>query len=348
MQRLETATPIRFQHSEDYDMDFGDFARDEKEELDIEDLTEPWYYYDSKNNTRVFYPIRLGELLNERYLIEHKLGHGDFSTVWMAYDLQERKNVALKVMSPGGCDENETRIQAEIKQRVQDKSHLVVYLNTFLLPWKNDTYSRALVLPLMGPCMSWHNLTKSSMAARMSAAQQLLRALESLHQVGIVHRDLHANNCMWGVSSLQDLTRTAKYQKLGRPLKQTIPFVELWKPGELVRPASIPDELRTADFFLGDFGIATKLNDPTFQIQRGYPPNLYSSPDRLHGQDPSFACDMWSYMVLFAELYLDFPPFWNTASDGGIIADFLKSSAHFLRSGRGLENLQDVRIQPNP
>ncbi|KAJ5741037.1 protein kinase domain protein [Penicillium malachiteum] len=71
------------------------------------------------------------------------------------------------------------------------------------------------------------------MASRMYAAQQLLRALESLHKAGIVHRDLNENNCMWGLPSLRGLNRTAKYQKLGRPLRQTIPFPESWKLGEM-------------------------------------------------------------------------------------------------------------------
>lgn len=119
------------------------------------------------------------------------------------------------------------------------------------------------------------------------------------------------------------MNRTTKYQKLNRPLKRPIPFVELWKPGELVRPATIPDELRTTDFFLGDFGLATKLDDPTFHIQRGLPPAEYCSPDRLHGEDPSFACDMWSYMILFAHLYLGFPPFYPRF-DGGILGDLVE------------------------
>ncbi|KAJ5691567.1 kinase domain-containing protein [Penicillium malachiteum] len=157
-------------------MDFGDFASNQDEEEDIEEVAEPWSNYHSENNPLVFCLIRLGEVLNERYLIERKLGHGGFSTVWMAHDLQERTDVALKVMSLGGYDENETRIQAEIKQNEEDKSHLVVYLDKFLLPrgGKNDIYHGVLVLPLMGPCISWHILTKNSMTYRMYAAQQLL------------------------------------------------------------------------------------------------------------------------------------------------------------------------------
>ena len=115
----------------------------------------------------------------------------------------------------------------------------------------------------------------------------------------------------------------AKYQKFNRPLRTSIPYLQpaLWKQGEFVQPAEIPVELRTDDFFLGDFGISTKLNDPTFQVQGGYPPVQYCSPERLHGELPSLACDMWSYMVVFSELYLGLPLFLGVRK-GGIISDF--------------------------
>lgn len=121
---------------------------------------------------------------------------------------------------------------------------------------------------------------------------------------------------MWGMVPLHDLSRSAKYELLGRPLKQIIPFVDLWKQGELVRPVEIAENLRTEEFYLGDFGLAMKLGDPA--IPPGYPPMQFCSPDRLHRKDPSFACDMWSYMVIFAELYLGQFPF-PTWFSGGII-----------------------------
>ncbi|KAJ5585419.1 uncharacterized protein N7459_005219 [Penicillium hispanicum] len=91
--------------------DFGDFVKDEEEELDLEELVEPWHRYETEDNPNVLYPIRLGEVLNERYLVEHKLGFGGGSTVWMAFDLQDKRDVALKVMALGKWGDNETRIQ---------------------------------------------------------------------------------------------------------------------------------------------------------------------------------------------------------------------------------------------
>ncbi|KOS43244.1 hypothetical protein ACN38_g5868 [Penicillium nordicum] len=161
-----------------------------------------------------------------------------------------------------------------------------------------------------------------SMTTRMSAARQLLEALENLHEAGIVHRDLNERNCMWGIEPLDHLPRSAKYEALGRPLKQMIPVDNLWKQGELVGPVKIPPSLHTKKFHLGDFGLVKKVSDPV--TPRGYPPLQYCSPDRLHRKDPSPACDIWSYMILFSELYLGHVPF-SPVFNGGIIGGFVMS-----------------------
>ncbi|KAF7626293.1 hypothetical protein AFLA_013687 [Aspergillus flavus NRRL3357] len=125
--------------------DFGDSVRNEDEELDLEEAVEPWYNYDIKETSHVFYPICLAEVLNGRYLVENKMGSGGGSTVWMAHDLQETRDVALKVMAS----------------------------------------REVLVFPLMGPCLNWVILRDMPMATRMSAARQLLEAVEIYTKLGL-------------------------------------------------------------------------------------------------------------------------------------------------------------------
>lgn len=169
--------------------DFGDFVKNEDEELDLEELVEPWHRYETEDNQYVLYPIRLGEVLNERYLVEHKLGFGGGSTVWMAFDLRDKKNVALKVMALGNWGDNETRIQNEIMKTVQDTSRLVIYTTTFLLPRDDNTsYHRVLVFPIKGPSICTLTLKRTPVASRMSAARQLLETVANLHAAGIMHR----------------------------------------------------------------------------------------------------------------------------------------------------------------
>lgn len=44
-----------------------------------------------------YYPVRLGEIVRERYQIVGKLGFGTTSTVWLARDLRYRQYVTLKL-----------------------------------------------------------------------------------------------------------------------------------------------------------------------------------------------------------------------------------------------------------
>ena len=108
---------------------WGDFV-DSDGECDVEDACEPINRYEEG----LYLPICIGEVIAGRYRIEHKLGHGGFLTVWMAYDMHKGKDVALKIMTadPGG--EREFLRQNEIISCVPDTSRLLIYQETFLLP----------------------------------------------------------------------------------------------------------------------------------------------------------------------------------------------------------------------
>ena len=43
-----------------------------------------------------YHPVKVGDLYNNRYHVIRKLGWGHFSTVWLCWDLTERRFVALK------------------------------------------------------------------------------------------------------------------------------------------------------------------------------------------------------------------------------------------------------------
>lgn len=53
--------------------DSGDFVDNKDDQIDLEDIAEPWHKYDIQETSRPFYPVCLGDVLNDRYLVEHKL-----------------------------------------------------------------------------------------------------------------------------------------------------------------------------------------------------------------------------------------------------------------------------------
>jgi hypothetical protein len=85
-------------------LDCGDFVM-QCNQHEVEDYTEPVQLYD----LGLFYPICIGEVLVQRYRIEHKLGQGGFSTVWLARDIQE-KNVAF----PGKLEKMNTTCRTKL------------------------------------------------------------------------------------------------------------------------------------------------------------------------------------------------------------------------------------------
>lgn len=74
--------PLTFANS-----NFERIALDEK----IEEEQVPKY------TASHYYPVRIGEVLRDRYQIVGKLGFGRSSTVWLARDLDARRHVALKL-----------------------------------------------------------------------------------------------------------------------------------------------------------------------------------------------------------------------------------------------------------
>lgn len=182
-------TTMASHNSEDSDpADTGYLPTTEQEEDDLEELADPWHKYDKSANSWVFYPIRIGEVLDQRYRIDHKISHGGVSTVWMAHDIRDKRDVALKIMaSSGEFGEHELYMLNEICRDVKNASNLIVYLRTFLIHG-DECEHRVLVFPLRGECLVSLNVEKKSMHTRMSAAKQLLEALKSLHGAGFVHR----------------------------------------------------------------------------------------------------------------------------------------------------------------
>lgn len=163
--------------------DCGDFV-DSDDDLDLE--VEAEAEAPSRYEEGLYYPLCIGDVLVDRYRIEHKLGHGGFSTVWMAHDTLDKRDVALKIIKPGNSGEYEYYLHNEIISNVRDRSFFLLYQGTFFLQGSHGQH-RVLVFPVQGPNLRDYS-RKTSIGFRMSALKQLLQGLQVLHQAGFVHR----------------------------------------------------------------------------------------------------------------------------------------------------------------
>lgn len=172
--------------------DYGDpvdWSDDEAAEIEVTSEPMEGYYKDCK-----YYPVRVGEVLDGRYRIVHKLGHGGFSTVWMAHDLQKEKSVALKILVSGKDGETEFLAQHKVKQVLRSAPYIVTFCETFQVPEAGEDQHHVLVMRLLGPNLDIP-FRKPSIVDRMSAARQLLVALKAIHDAGIVHRGESVSLC---------------------------------------------------------------------------------------------------------------------------------------------------------
>ncbi|KAI1178685.1 kinase domain-containing protein [Nemania sp. FL0916] len=193
-------------------------------------------------------------------------------------------------------------MQNYIIEAIQSRRGLVLYEETFILPGSHGDH-RVLVFPLQGPRIREYHRKKPA-ATRILAASQVLQALNQLHNIGVVHRDVTSSNVLYSFHLVEQDDPTLRYQYIGRPRKMLLESAQ-WKKGELVMPMQADRSFRESmvgdTVSLGDFGIAIKAGTP---VKRKFlKPAIYCAPEVLHGADPSFASDMWSYMCLFAELY---------------------------------------------
>ena len=84
------------------------------------------------------------------------------------------------------------------------------------------------------------------------------------------------------------------------------------RPGELVELINVPQEMLRHPVGLCDFGLAIKSGAVVENTAQN--PPLFCAPERLHGINPGFASDMWSFTCIFAKTYLGVEVIWGEGS----------------------------------
>ncbi|MET7671577.1 serine/threonine-protein kinase [Micromonospora luteifusca] len=143
----------------------------------------------------------VGDLLDDRYQVESRLGAGGMSVVWRAWDRVLERAVAVKVLAGAQAAARgaRQRIQAEARaaaglwhphvtsvydygEHTDAAGHHVSYVVMELLP--GQTLSQQLAAGPLPP------------AAAMRTCAQVAEALAAAHERNLVHRDIKPSNVM--------------------------------------------------------------------------------------------------------------------------------------------------------
>ncbi|KAG6188415.1 hypothetical protein E4U10_005262 [Claviceps purpurea] len=148
-----------------------------------------------------YYYVDIDDRLNERYRIVHKLGHGTFSTIWLAIDEETRKYVAIKV-EIAQSDGSEGDVLTDISQSLSnsnisnDKKLLIpTLLERFEMSGPYGTHPCLVTLPARcdltdAQCNASTNFFQLDVARSLAA--QLAIAVSMVHEKGYAHGDLSA------------------------------------------------------------------------------------------------------------------------------------------------------------
>ncbi|TDZ53107.1 Serine/threonine-protein kinase SRPK [Colletotrichum trifolii] len=262
-----------------------------------------------------YHPVEIDNCLRNRYRVVHKLGHGTYSTTWLALDERTSEYVAVKV----GTADAESR-EADILSRItagtasrkptaDEVSMIPTVLDRFSLVGPNGTHACFATAPASCSLADAREASGSmifQLNAARSLAAQLTVAVALVHSRGYAHGDLHLKNLLlrppcslnklsveqlyagFGAPELIPVTRPAgtPTPPAGVPL-HAVPPAWLGKPSTELTPSE-------AKLLLADFGTAFRPADKArFE---SYTPLVLRPPEAFFEPTTplSYASDVWS------------------------------------------------------
>ncbi|KAL4787454.1 kinase-like domain-containing protein [Aspergillus varians] len=252
-----------------------------------------------------YYPIQIGEVIQDRYQVVGKLGFGVTSTVWLARDMDRRSFVTLKIFinaaSMGQEIDNELKIYQRIGRASAHPGRRAIRSleNSFNIDGPEDKHQCLVHPPLFESVWDFlhrnpiQRLPKPVLAFTL---YRLFTALDYLHsECQIIHTDIKPDNIMFEFADdsvftifeeeeLQD--PSPRKEQDGRTIYLTRELKML--PGKTGAPV------------LSDFGSAM-LGDR--EHLEDVQPNIYRAPEVILEVPWSYSIDIWNVGCMIWNLF---------------------------------------------
>ncbi|KAJ2996251.1 hypothetical protein NUW58_g1034 [Xylaria curta] len=281
------------------------------------------YYLDDIEDVQLYrkgghHPTHLGDMLNDRFEVVHKLGSGGFGLVWLCYDMVQEKWRAVKVMTAEySKGEIENRIYGRLREQASPKmledSHIIIPVEEFWIQGPNGRH-HCLVLPVLGGSVSQWRLglepdEQQTATEIRKYCYQVTEAVRFMHHLGICHGDLKPSNILVTLQGIEDMGRDQMLELIGEP--------ELWEvetrsgddpaprgPEYIVQPPQEDwwEKHMAGSIAIVDFGSAFFAGNPSddnaWSIGYAAPEVLLCDNKALRG----YHSDIWSLAATLFEI----------------------------------------------
>ncbi|XP_026223608.1 SRSF protein kinase 3 isoform X2 [Anabas testudineus] len=178
-----------------------------------------------------YYPVKIGDLFNGRYHVVRKLGWGHFSTVWLCWDLQKKRFVALKVVKSAPHYTETALDEIKLLRCVRDsdpsdpyRETIVQLIDDFKISGVNGIHV-CMVLEVLGhQLLKWiikSNYMGLPLVCVKTIIRQVLQGLDYLHtKCKIIHTDIKPENILLEVDEVYIRRLAAEatiWQRAGAP-----------------------------------------------------------------------------------------------------------------------------------
>ncbi|EAW72812.1 SRSF protein kinase 3 [Homo sapiens] len=178
-----------------------------------------------------YHPVKIGDVFNGRYHVVRKLGWGHFSTVWLCWDIQRKRFVALKVVKSAGHYTETAVDEIKLLKCVRDsdpsdpkRETIVQLIDDFRISGVNGVHV-CMVLEVLGhQLLKWiikSNYQGLPVPCVKSIVRQVLHGLDYLHtKCKIIHTDIKPENILLcvGDAYIRRLAAEAtEWQQAGAP-----------------------------------------------------------------------------------------------------------------------------------
>lgn len=135
-----------------------------------------------------------GKILDSRYLMIFRLGHGSYSSVWMCYDFKDTDYYAIKITNREDyrTGEKECGVYDTIKKY---NSKILMCLERTFDHETDDGIHLCLVMDLMGNSL-YNEIKRIDFYCVLKCIKQVLIGLSELHKNGAIHGDIKPENIL--------------------------------------------------------------------------------------------------------------------------------------------------------